>query len=408
MKNIFIVIMIFMVLASCSKKKQEDPNVFYTCSMDPQVMEKHPGNCPICKMELTKTVVSPKEKNDNSIKLSDTQIKLANIKTEEISYGTLGEGLTLRGTVVPDERKTDVISSRVSGRIDKLYFKNEGEKISAGDHVYDIYSEELQAAEKQYLLLKEKSQKLDGGNVNYKAMLKSAKDKLLIWGLSENQISKLTVSSTSNLIPFYSKVNGVVNEVLITEGDYVNEGSSILNVANYSTVWVEAEAYPKDVKFIKTGLSAKVVIEAFPNEIIDGKVSFENPELQQQSKINIVRFDIPNKGGKYKPGMRATVTLLTEKQKAVTVQEGAILYQPKMNIAWIMNEKGNFEMRMVELGIRGNGMVEVKSGLEEGEKVVVSGAYLLNSEYLLRKGTNSMENMPGMDHDKEQIPGHQH
>ncbi|MBX9852549.1 MAG: efflux RND transporter periplasmic adaptor subunit [Cytophagaceae bacterium] len=397
MKNIIVVLLASITLISCSKKKQEeDPNVFYTCSMDPQVMEKKPGNCPICKMELTKTVVSQKEENDNSLKLSETQIKLANIKTETISFGSVGEGLTLRATVVPDERKVDVISSRVPGRIEKLYFKNEGESIKTGDHIYDIYSEELQAAINQYLLLKEKVEKLDGGNVNYKAMLKSAKDKLIIWGLSENQVSKLTANSVSTLIPFYSKVNGVVNEVLITEGDYVNEGSGILNIANYSTVWVQAEAYPKDVKFIAPGLMAKIVIEAFPHDTIDGKISFENPELEQQSKINLVRVEIPNKDGRFKPGMRATVTLLTEKQKAVSVPEEAILYQPQMNVVWVMNEKGGFNVKMVELGIRSNGYVEVKSGLEEGDKVVVSGAYLLNSEYLLRKGTNSMENMPGM------------
>jgi Cu(I)/Ag(I) efflux system membrane fusion protein len=392
--NLFnLLIFLTLLISSCSKKKVElDPNVFYTCSMDPQVMEKKPGKCPICKMELSKTVVSPNSK-DNSIKLSDTQIQLANIKTEEVKFGIMGEGLSLRGTVVPDKRKENIISSRVPGRIDKLYFKNEGEQIKAGEKVYEIYSEELQAAIRQYLLLKEKAAQLNGGNVNYKEMMMSARDKLLVFGLSENQVSQFTNANSSSLIPFYSNRSGVVDEVMISEGAYVNEGSSILGISDYSSVWVEAEAYPSDLTFISSGAKVKVIIEAFPNEVIEGKVSFENPELEQQSKFTLVRIDIINKNGKIKPGMRATVTLLTKEVKSLIISESAVLYEPKMNTVWIKNKEGGFIPKMVETGIKNNGQVEIKSGLEAGEQVVVSGAYLLNSEYLLRKGSSSMADM---------------
>jgi membrane fusion protein, copper/silver efflux system len=96
-------------------------------------------------------------------------------------------------------------------------------------------------------------------------------------------------------VPFYSKVSGTVNEIIATEGSYVNEGSAILNIADYSTVWIEAEAYPDDSKFISVGLKVKIKIEAYPAEEIDGTISFENPELESQSKINLVRIEIQNK-----------------------------------------------------------------------------------------------------------------
>jgi membrane fusion protein, copper/silver efflux system len=390
-----IIPIILILLISCKKKEaEEDPNVFYTCSMDPQVMEKKPGKCPICKMELTKTVISPNQDKEG-IKLSETQIKLGNIKSRKAAYENIGEGINLRGTIVPDERKINVISSRVSGRIDKLYFRNSGEVIKAGDHIYDIYSEELQAAIQQYLLLKEKSQKLAEGSVNYNEMLKSAKDKLVIWGLSENQINRLNRDNSSANIPFYSKVSGTVNEVLITEGDYVNEGASILKIADYSAVWVEAEVYARDLKIIKPGLKAKVIAEAFPNEVLDGTISFENPALEPQSRINLVRVKIPDREGKYKPGMRVTVIVCFKQNKSIVIPEEAILYQPDMNTIWVLNDRNAFEPRMVETGISNNGHVEIKSGLSEGETVAISGVYLIDSEYKLRKGSGDM---PGMDH----------
>jgi membrane fusion protein, copper/silver efflux system len=393
--NFLIFSIIPILLISCNKTEvKEDPNVIYTCSMDPQVLERKPGKCPICKMELTKTIVNPNE-DKQSIRLSDEQIMLGNIKTQKVETGAVSEGLNLRGNIVPDQRNVSVISSRNSGRIEKLYFKNAGEKIKVGDHLYDIYSEELQAGVKQYLLLKEKSAELDGAGINYKEMLGSAREKLLVSGLSESQVNKLKPGNTSDLIPFYSKVYGVVSEVKISEGDYVNEGTSILEVADYSSVWVEAEAYPQDLKVIRPGLKVNVIAQAFPNETVEGKISFESPELESQSRINLVRIEIPNKEGKYKPGMRVTVTALLGEHRSIQVPEEAILYQPQMNMVWVLNDKGSFVPRMVETGIISNGKVEIKSGLAEGEMLVISGAYLIDSEYRLRKGAGSMS---GMDH----------
>lgn len=411
MKNILMILLISIAMVACSKKKTEDdPNVFYTCSMDPQVMEKKPGKCPICKMELTKTVISP-EQDKGSIKLSETQMKLGNIITQKVEMTSIGEGINMRGTIVQDERKTNAISSRVPGRVDKIYFKNDGEAINIGDKVYEIYSEQLQAAIKQYLLLKEKAAQLNNSAVNYDQMLRSAKDKLSVWGLGENQIANLNQNNTSNLVPFYSKVKGVVRKINIAEGDYVNEGSSILEVADLSSLWIEAEAYPQDLKVIKPGLKVNVTVDAFQNEVIEGKITFENPELKEQSRINIVRIEMSDKDEKYKPGMRVTVTAFLKETKAISIPEEAILFQPEMNTVWVVKDQGLFIPKMVETGVTSNGRVEIKSGLTEGEIIVISGAYLIDSEYRLRTGSG---NMPGMNHgdgtgeDQKITTGHQH
>jgi membrane fusion protein, copper/silver efflux system len=401
MKNIIAALLI--ILFSCKEKPKEEPNVFYTCSMDPQVMEKHPGNCPVCKMELTRTVVS--DNKDQSIKLSDTQVKLANIQVEEVRLSNVEEGINLRGTVSINENEVNEISSRINGRIERLYFKTSGEPIKVGDHIYDIYSEELQAAIKEYLAAKEKAITIKGSAINFNDIVDAAKEKLILFDLSEKQIENLNLKNSSDLIPYYSKASGTISDILVKEGNYINEGSDIFKIVDLHTLWIEAEAYPNDMKFIHDGSPAKIKINGFSNEVINGKISFVNPALEKGSKINLVRIEISNADLKYKPGMQALISIISKIQKmAITVPFDAVLHEPKGNIIWIQNKNGGFSPRMVETGIQSGDMVEIKNGLREGEKVVISGAYLLNSEYVLRKGSDLAGNMPGMEgHDMKNM-----
>lgn len=396
MKNLFLIVFTCMALAACSSQKHdEDPNVFYTCSMDPQVMEKKPGKCPICKMELTKTTLVPQNK-DLSLQLSDTQVELANIQTEAVGRDMVGAASSVRGTVVQDKTKEKMLSSRVAGRVDKLFFKNVGEKIRIGDKLYALYSEELQTAIRQYLLLKEKKGLLGTGGINYTDMLASAKDKLLVWGMSQGQIDNLSAIAGDGLIPFYSNVSGVIDEILIREGDYVSEGSSLMAIADYSTVWIEAQAYPQDIQLVSENKKAHAVIDAFPDEIIEGQFSFESPELLQGAQFVLLRMVIPNKAGKIQPGMRASIFLSGAKSKVLSVAESAVLYGAKQNVVWVRKQDGSFVPSVVETGKANNGRIEIRSGLMPGDLAVVSGAYLLNSEYLLRNGVGAIENKTGM------------
>lgn len=407
----FIVKMVFSLLVvwlmtSCSKKNmEEDPSVFYTCSMDPQVMEKKPGTCPICKMDLTKTVIDPNEDKE-SIKLSDTQIKLGNIELLKVGRNNVGNIIRLKGTIVPDERKGATVSSRVRGRIDKLFVKVKGETVNIGDPVYKIYSEELQAAVDQYLMLGEKKEQLKGSGIDYEPMIKAAKDKLIVWGLTEKQMNSSSLKNESGFLTFFSQAKGVVKEVFISEGDYVNEGSEVYQVEDLSTLWVEAEVYPQDVKVLTPGVKVDVVLDAFPEESTEGTVTFVNPELEENARFTLARIDIPNKEGKLKPGMRAVVSAkFNNKNESLTIPVEAIVHQPNMDVIWVHTGGNVFKPKMVKLGSSLNGKVEVVSGLDENEEIVISGAYLIDSEYRLRTGAGGMQ---GMDHGGEAGGVHQH
>lgn len=386
-----IVIAIAMDLASCkSDKNKEEENVCYTCSMDPQVMEKQPGKCPICKMELTRTEGG--NASSNTLQFTESQMKLANIKVDTMKLTNMLEEISLTAKVVVDETESSVISTRVMGRIDKLYFKNLGEYISKGEVIYEVYSEELAAAQQDFLIAKERVEKLNDKDVDYKQLLSSAKNKLLLWGITEKQISQLEQSGQVPLLtPFYSPTDGYITEINSKEGDYVMQGQMIYKLNTLSSVWIEAQTYPSEISGFKTGQDVTITFDALPENVQKAEVTFISPELIQQSKINIVRAQLNNTKHNYFPGMLATITASISQKKAFILPLDAVLQEAKGNTVWIQNMDGTFESKMVTIGIQNSRQIEILSGINEGDRVVSSGAYLINSEYRLKKGASPME-----------------
>ncbi|MBY0425626.1 MAG: efflux RND transporter periplasmic adaptor subunit, partial [Cytophagales bacterium] len=367
-------------------------NVFYSCSMDPQVMEKKPGKCPICKMDLTKITID-KNAKQNSLKLSDEQVELANIKTMTVQEEELGRQKTLNAQLVINENKRFKISSRVGGRIERLYVKNSGEVIKEGTLIYELYSEELLAAQKEYLVALEKTRQLSNSDLDYNQIMEGAKNKLLLWGMSESQVKALETKETtfSNFIQIYSKQAGVVTSVNVKEGDYVMDGDALFEIADLSSLWVEAQIYSTEVGQLNSNDPVSITIEGFPEKKWNSRVSFAAPQLEVQSKINLIRAEIPNPNRELKPGMQANVHLKENTTKAIAIPLNAVLQDSKGATVWIKKKDGSYESRMVVTGIESNDKIEIRSGIEIGEEVVISGAYLLNSEYVFKKGMNPMD-----------------
>ena len=381
-----------MTFALFSCKKQEEKigeNEFYTCSMDPQVREKKPGNCPICKMELTKTTIDP---HQTGIKLSEEQMELANISLSKAAYGEIGTEKVLTAEIVFNENLKTKISSRISGRIERLYFKNLGEVIQKGALLYEVYSEELLAVERDYLLALSQGKQADNESVSYSSLMTAAKNKLLLWGLTEKQIAGLNnEKELSPVIPVYSSSAGIVSSVNVQEGGYVMEGAAVFELSDFSSVWVEAQVYPEELAELSLHDEAEVRVAGYANDPVTGRISFVNPQLVAESKITLVRIEIPNRSSQYRPGMQAYVVLKQKPHKALVVQANAVLQNSKGASIWIRKPDGTFEIRMVETGIQSMDKTEITKGLKEGEEVVTSGAYLLNSEYVFKKGSSPME-----------------
>lgn len=378
---------------SCESKSTEKvaDNVFYTCSMDPQIMEKKPGTCPICKMALTKVVIDPNMKNQG-LKLSDQQKQLANVQVETVALQLLGEEITLAAMLTENKDKLSTVTARISGRIEKLLVRNVGEYVRAGQPIYEIYSEELSASQRDFLIASQKQKLLKDTDINFKQLVEAAKNKLLLWGMSDAQIAELESSEQpNNKLIVNSKYAGVVSEVLAEQGSYLSEGSTILKLSDLSMLWAEAQLYVTELPFLNQTKEALVEIPYYAERTIKGQVTFVNPELQPSSKIVTIRVDIPNSQRDYQPGMQAYITLKGKVKNTIAVPTNALIQDANGVTVWLENTDGAFESRMVSVGMFNKDYTEITDGLKAGEKVVVSGAYLLNSEYIFKKGSNPME-----------------
>ena len=393
MKQLFI-LLVALQLISCNNKKHEgdvNADIYYTCSMDPQVVELKPGKCPICKMPLT-PVKKSNNGNKDEIQLSEQQVQLGNIKVDTIRSGMIGEQMMLTATLNTDQMKSTSVSARVMGRIDKLYFKNAGDYVRKGDRLFDLYSEELNNAKQEYQLALEKKKILDNSIIDFDQLVKSAKTKLQLWGLTETQIKDLETTNKSSLqTAFYSSASGYITSVDALEGQYVMEGATIIKMADLSTLWAEAQVYISQLSQVDPNSIAEVQFPDFPGRAVKGKIEFINPEINPDTRITLLRVGIPNDGNRLKPGMSAYLLLKGKQHQTLTLPINAVIQESKGATVWLQTGTNIFKSKMVEIGMQDYGFIEIKSGLQAGDVVVISGAYLLNSEYVFKRGTNPME-----------------
>jgi Cu(I)/Ag(I) efflux system membrane fusion protein len=383
-------ILFLLVFFSCKEKKQiaeQDPNVSYTCPMHPEIVQHTSGSCPICGMDLVK-VEKKNATADENIMLSDQQIQLGNIRVDTVGKNAIGNETILTATLNIDETKSTTVSARVSGRIERLYFKNESDYIPKGAKLYDLYSEELNNAKQEYLLALEKQRVLDNSIIDLKQFIQSAKTKLLLWGMSEAQISELErTKKASALTSFYSPTSGYVTMLEGHEGDYIMEGGTIVRLANLSSLWAEAQVYTSQLSEFDAKGSATVQFPELGKEV-KGSIQLVNPEINPDTRINLVRVSIPNVANQLKPGMPAYVVLRNRQRNSLTLPIDAVIRNEKMNTVWLQIDRNTFKSIMVQTGLESNGLIEIRSGLKEGDVVVTSGAYLLNSEFIFKKGSN--------------------
>lgn len=400
LRNIGFVMLFFGALACNNKKEankeehnhQTEEGIYYTCSMDPQVKEDKPGKCPICQMELTP--MKKMEGQINEITLSDQQIKLGNITTQKVSETENSVDENYTGIVGFNQEVVKTISARAMGRLEKLFVKTEGDVMHKNQPLYQLYSEDLAVAKQDYYTaFKQLDMPGDFGK-NAKTLVQAAKQKLVFYGLSGAQID--AIKKTADVSPyttFYSPISGVVSEVKAVEGSYLMEGSGIVAVANLSSLWLETQVNVSYAKNLKIGQMARVRFGDFPTKVLNAKVSFINPEINPDSRLLLVRMEITNADLQLKPGMQAMVQLTQSKVKGLFVPTDALIREENGAYLWLEKKKGVYETVMVETGLEQNGKIEIKTPIDADKKIVITGAYGINSEYTFRKGSDPMEGM---------------
>ncbi len=396
MKYFLTLIISCLVLFACVGKKKDTSkkdDVIYTCSMDPQVRENKPGKCPICKMDLT-PVRKADNKNMDQIVLSPQQVQLGNIRVDTLRNSAIGDQVILPATLSVNQLKTNSVSARIMGRIEKLYFKNVGDYISKGDKLFDLYSEELNNSKQEYLLVLEKQTVLGNAQIDFGQLARAAKNKLLLWGMNELQIQELTRSKkASPFTTFYSTATGFITSLEVKEGDYVQEGGTVVKLADLSSLWVEAQVYSSQLSAINRNAQVLIQFPDLPGKDLTGRVGFVNPEINADTRINLVRITIPNPGNRLRPGMQANMVLRNSQHNSLSLPSDAVIRDARGASVWVQQGVNKFKNKMVDIGIETNNRIEIRGGLQSGDVVVISGAYLLNSEYIFTVGSNPMAGM---------------
>lgn len=378
------------LFVACTPKPTSDQHAHgttYTCPMHTDVIRAEPGKCPVCGMDLV-LVEKKTTETHKGLMLSDSQIRLANITTQKAMIRQMGQTVVLNAKLAVDEEHTEVISSRAAGRIERLYIKETGRAVRAGEPIMEIYSETLITLQREYLLAVEQADQLGKTEPRYASFVTAARKKLLLYGLTERQVDQLTSGKTiQNRITFLAPAAGIVTSITASEGQYIEEGASLYRLEDIRELWVEAELYPGETALVKAGDKVSVKIVGFEHVPSAAIVTFVSPEYRDNSQVTVVRASLDNRQGIYKPGMQAQVFVSHSERKVLALPIDAVIREEKGSHVFVMTDKNTFEARIVTTGLEDVDWVEITSGLKEGEVVAITGAYLLHSERTL-KGHN--------------------
>lgn len=372
----------------------EHKTEIWTCSMHPQIRMDKPGKCPICGMDLILLNQNSSVGMDpDAIYFTKEAAQLANVMTSVVSKQQSIKEVRLYGKVQADERLLQSQVAYIPGRIEKLYINFTGESVRKGQILALIYSPDLITAQQELLETAKTKQE-------YPEIYEAAKEKLLQWKLSPNQIS--TIESSKKVktnVEVYATSSGIITAKQVNVGDYVGQGTVLFEVSDLSRIWVLFDAYESDLHFLKKGNKIEFTIQAIPGSKFNGIISFIDPVIDPVNRVAKVRIEMSNQDGKLKPEMFATGFVkanLDQYQNKMAVPKTAVMWTGKRSIVYVKQPGNNpiFKIREIELGpMLGNSYV-ILSGLTEGEEIVTEGAFSVDAAAQLA-GKPSMMNPEG-------------
>jgi len=386
---------IFLVLATilwlAANARGDGAKTLYTCGMHPQVIQDHPGNCPICGMKLT-PIRSGAGTDTNAASSSTIAVDAAtrqsmNLRTALVEAGPLRKTIRTVGTIDYNETAMADVTTRYKGWIEKLDADATGQLVHRGDPLFEVYSPELYDAEVQFL--QAVTNKFKSGIASRQEAIRNLKN----FDVPDAQIAEIeTNRQVLRTLPMPAPISGFVIEKDAVAGQMVDAGIRLYRIADLSIVWVLAEIYEQDLPFVQLGQEVVVKVPAFPDREFRGRVTFIYPTVDEKTRTERVRLEFENPGYFLKPGMFVSAQIQVElADSAVLVPDSAILRSGEKNTVFVALDGGKFEARDVALGVEGaDDLVQILSGLNAGERIVTSGQFLLDSESQLREAIEKM------------------
>jgi RND family efflux transporter MFP subunit len=391
--------------------KKERKIKYWVSPMDPGYIRDKPGKAP-CGMDLVPVYEEGGEEAPGTIKVSPGTIQSMGVTTTKVQVRPLSRITLTVGMVTFDERSLNVITTKMNGWVERLYVKATGDPIRKGQTLLSIYSPELVTTQQEYLLALRNSQAMKKSQVpeyqqGAQRLLAAARQRLKFWDIPDSEIAHLErTGEVKKTLTLISPVNGIVTKRMVTQGMYIKAGMPALEVADLSTIWVDADIYQYELPWIKVGQPVTMTLDYLPGQSFQGRIDYIYPYLKEATRTARVRLRFPNPNLKLKPEMFAQVKIESPvSHNAVVVPSDAILDTGLKQHVFISLGQGRFVPQEVKVGVLGNdGMREILSGLEGGEEVVTSAQFMLDSESRFREAVQMM--MPSMKEGakKEEAP----
>lgn len=376
-----------------SGNKQKVPStekkpVIWTCSMHPQIKLPEPGQCPICAMDLIPQNEGGKSTNPNAVVFNEGEIQQNNIQVIEVGTSVASKSIRLDGKVKVNENNIIVQSSHYAGRIEELSIQYEGQLVTKGQLIAKIYSPDLIKAQTELI----QAAKLQSSNPE---LFSAAKNKLATWKISEKQINQIIQSGkTIEKLPVYADHSGIITGLKIALGNYVKKGEALVHLTNLNSVWIELDAFERDLEWLKIGQSVSLKIQTATKSNYEGVINYIDPFLNAKTRTTKVRVELKNDGA-LKPEMFAVgeISVQNRTGDVISVPKSAVLWTGERSVTYKEIEHHTFTMQQIVLGKDIGEFYEVKSGLDKGDRIAKSGTFVIDAAAQLQ-GKPSMMNQP--------------
>jgi len=374
----------------------------WTCPIHPGILEPEAGSCPICGTDLVPAETPEKPETAGVqrrpvVRIDPAALQAMNVETTTAERRDIARPIRSVGYLEYDQDRMVSVTTKYSGWVEKVYVNYVGEEVLRGQPLFEVYSPELVQTQQELLSALDFARRMETAPEDTRrrarSLVEAAKTRLSYWDISPEQIEELIeTGEVFRTLEVVAPAGGQVMKRLEGfEGTAIKPGMEAYHIADLSQLWLAVEVFEDQVAWIDRGTPAEVTFTYFPGETFRGAVRFVEPEFSERTRTLKVKIAMPNPEGRLRSGMFATVVFRPEAVKdALAVPSQAVLRTGTRNVVVVDLGDGRFAPREVVLGHEGEGFVEVRSGLEAGQRVVVSSQFLIDSESSLRQAIQRM------------------
>ncbi len=391
--------------AATARSKQ----AVYLCPMHPSYTSDKPGECPICGMALEPAARGDTHAEHSAaapegdvpglagVHISPERVQLIGVRTARVERRTLGGRLDLVGFVSPDETRLRRVQLRVAGWVQELYVNRTGEKVAAGQPLLAIYSPELYQSEREFLI--ELGADSAHAMSHEAGAAASSRERLRLLGVPAEEIARIERERTaSTRLVLTAPFAGTVLERGVVDGQFVGADTPLFSLADLSRVWVLADLYEMDFGRASAGDRARFTAGALPGRAFEGRVDFVYPTVSSETRTVKLRIALDNPLGDLRPGMYGRVIVTAGAAPALAVPVEAVVNAGEHDYVFLARAGGHFEPRLVSVGLEDGDWVQIQKGLAEGDTVVASASFLIDSESRLKAAIAGMGREPQAGH----------